>query len=459
MKMPQYCARKSWQLMYTDCIERMKHNKNHLRGSCCQIQKMYHLRLFASAVYPSGFRRLGCLLLTYLAVFCCFTAVAQDAGNIRLIEYHVHKQFEMPVSLQYQGFSSDGNGIAFLHRPKITRPSQTQDVWLYSTFTGENGFSVLRRKSLVKANLYPAMKEGYHYDLQPWNEAFATMQHSYWLLSIHGRQWQRQNTGDIAVSNVHLNRSNEMVFGHVCYPFGGTQGIESGLYRWFPKEQTLDSLHMPRKHLYIGHIKSDNAWSALLNDSICLMADITQYRLWMAGGKGEAKELKLTQPLHWAQYPDSSEARYNALVLIQGEIRAWDTLRTWFEQYSRIEKIMANSHGDVLIRYTAKNASGKLRQYFDVYQWKGDSLEFQKTLPIGTWPDGSQTVTKENFSSVFLGAGTPTFLMNDRRLIAFHVVPEGKTWMGLRSKEEIMAFNKGFNSGKLNLAVYVYRFD
>ena len=445
--------------MCTEWIESMKNEKDHLYSSFYRILNRVLMHRSMPVVYRCRLSMYGFLLLNSLAGLCSFSAAAQDAAKLRLDEYRVYKQFEMPVSLQYQGFSSDGNGIAFIHRPKITRPSQPQDVRLYSAVTGENGFAVMKRKSLVKANLYPAMKEGYHYDLQPWNEAFASMQYNYWLLSIHGRQWQRQNTGDIAVSNVHLNRSNEMVFGHVCYPFGGMQGIESGLYRWFPKEQTLDSLQIPRKHLYIGQIKSDNAWSALLNDSLCLMADITQYKVWVTGAKGELKELTLTQPLNWVQYPDSLEARYNALVLIQGEIRAWDTLRTWFEQYSRIEKIMANIHGDVLIRYTAKNASGKLRQYFNVYQWKGDSLEFQKTLPIGTWPDGSQAVTKENFSSVFLGAGTPTFLMNDRRLIAFHVVPEGKTWMGLSSKEEIMAFNKGFNSGKLNLAVYVYRFD
>jgi hypothetical protein len=169
--------------------------------------------------------------------------------------------------------------------------------------------------------------------------------------------------------------------------------------------------------------------------------------------------MKLHQPQGWVQYPDSLENHYAALSLLKGQLAAWDTVKSWFNHYSRIEKVMANGKGDVLLRYNALDASGMMAKYFDLYRYQGDSLVYEKTLVIHEWDETAKAVTKENFSSTFLDDGVPTFFLNDRSLIAIGAEPKGKSYLRLRSKADAAAFHLAMMTKPLRMVAYVYRFD
>jgi hypothetical protein len=409
-------------------------------------------------VYEAGRRLAAALFLAATGMSCLH---AQNEGRIRLHAISNYPDITLPFPayvIHFEGFSTDGTNIAFIYKPGEKGEKQETSVHWFNPLN--EGMQSISSAQLQKNGLFSVLTDGYDYSIDPQRKEYASIQYDELFYCRDGRVWKQPNNTGISVENMHINAQARMVYGTVCYPYGDyAQGINSGMYRWMPETGAIDSLSVPRKHLYIAHLQTDNAWSALLSDSLCAMADITSYRLWLAGSHGEAREMKLHQPQGWVQYPDSLENHYAALSLLKGQLAAWDTVKSWFNHYSRIEKVMANGKGDVLLRYNALDASGMMAKYFDLYRYQGDSLVYEKTLVIHEWDETAKAVTKENFSSTFLDDGVPTFFLNDRSLVAIGAEPKGKSYLRLRSKADAAAFHLAMMTKPLRMVAYVYRFD
>jgi hypothetical protein len=409
-------------------------NKNSLRKSC----------------------RISAATFLFALLFNSLDATTQ--GRIKLQSVYVFKDIEVPLRLyieHFESFSSDGSQFGFVYKPLMKGKKRDLNVCSFNPVSGR--MNKLTNHALEGMELATTLRQTHNHTVQPWNRAFATLDDNSWLLRLDGQTLKQANSKGHSVTEMHICASPKLVYGHVCYPYTH-QGLSSGVYRWHAEMGRIDSVQIPRSHLYITHLQADNSWSALLNDSLCVLTDITKYKIWVVGPEGDAKLMSVRQPEGWIQYPDSLEWRFEFYSFMHGTRNAWDTLGEWLNRFSRIEKVLANGVGDVGVRYTALDG-GKLKKFIAMYRFEGDSLKFRNKLTIDGWSNEIRKVTQENFSSVYLGSGYPTFLMNDCSLIALDVVPDGKTLLGLKNEKQISAYQAAYLVKKKTMAVYVYRFD
>lgn len=384
---------------------------------------------------------------------------AQEVERLRLHALHVYSDADVPSGIfinHFDGFSSDGNNITYVYKSSQKAPIQQAIVGRIRTADGD--LQRIPAGKALNARLLLNLAESQPMSLQAEWPAFAVYGNANLALQLKEALWQQSSPNGAYVNNVHIHTSGKMLFGHVCYPYPDfAQGIASGLYRWNAVTGIVDSIRVPRKHLYIAHLRKDNAWSARLNDSLCVMADMTRFRLWIAGSKGEPRLFEPGQPEGWLPYPDSLEDVYKRIRLMQGTLLAWDSLGHWLSRYSSIEKVYANSQGDIALRYTALDAENKYSVFIRIYHMHADSLSLVKVLQLKGWPQGEEQITMENYASTLLASGQPTFFMNDRSFVALEAVPKGMTLLGLKTRQELDRYQSAAMFGKKKMAVHVYR--
>ena len=402
------------------------------------------------------------LLTANLSLLLGFVGLqAQDHAQLRLENIFVYNPIDVPGGVfidQFVGFRAEGSRISFMHHKiRKGKPPATE---FYSFSTEDGAIQPLQLPASVQERILPILTKSRIISLRPERQAYGLMENAELGLQLNGEHWIKASPNGACINDVHIHTHDTMLFGHVCYPYPDiAQGISSGLYRWHARTGIFDSVRIPRKHLYITHLRKDNAWSALLNDSLCVMADITGFNVWIAGSKGEARTLELKQPPGWVQYPDSLERVYQRIKLSKGTLAAWDSLGNWLNRYSRIEKIWANKHGGVALRYTALNLENKLASFIQLYQLEGSNLTQKETIPLRGWPEQQEEITKDNFSSLLLGNGNPTFFMDDRSFVALDAVPEGYSLLGVKTKKEVARYENAAILRQKKMAAYVYRMD
>jgi len=374
-------------------------------------------------------------------------------GTIRLAECYVYKALEVPLRLfieNYEGISTDGDKIGLIYKHKNGKKKQEKILFSLDPRNRE------LKKLEPKSELLQLLEGNNQYWLAPHRNTYIVKNLEAWHLFRNGSVQKFSKISNPSINELRFGSLGNVVFGHVCYPYQ-RQGVSSGVYRWRPEENRFDSVFLPRKHLYLTHISSDNSWSAMLSDSLLLMADITQYKLYILGAEGEPKLVYTGNPAGWIQYPDSLEMRFQFIEYMHGTLNAWDTMGQWLKTFSRIEKILANGSGDVLVRYTCKK-DGEWVRCYDVFKQDGDTLIFKQTIALNRiFP--REPVVNLNFPLSFLWSGYPTFLMNDGSIVAFDISPGGKTIMGLTENEIYTHYLVTMLKKKKYLATYVYQMD
>lgn len=275
------------------------------------------------------------------------------------------------------------------------------------------------------------------------------------LQIIHaGKTLQRFRKHEATADKYLLTHDGATVYGHFAYPYD-EGNFSSGMIRYHINSGRTDTLELPREQLYLTRSKFDNSLCALWGDSTVLMTDIVNYRIFAANPHGPARLLYEAKPETWAQYPDSLESEYAVLELTRGMLAAWDTMATWMQRYSRVEKIMANRRGDVVVRYTLFE-EGQQLWAMDFLRREGETLVLDTTIKV-TNPGPFAAFDPDIFALNLLRTGSPTFLMEDGSMMALGIAAGKETMIGKTGPELMRFVTQTLPGSKKTMAVYVFR--
>jgi hypothetical protein len=128
-------------------------------------------------------------------------------------------------------------------------------------------------------------------------------------------------------------------------------------------------------------------------------------------------------------------------------------MANWMGRYSRVEKIMANQRGDVVVRYTLYE-EGQQIWALDFLKKEGAGLRLDTSILVrNAGPFGYNVKLLE---LTMLRTGGPTFLMDDGSIMALGIAAGKETMLG-KTPQELMQFvTEKLPKSKKNMAVYVF---
>ncbi|MEY3983430.1 MAG: hypothetical protein RL160_987 [Bacteroidota bacterium] len=346
------------------------------------------------------------------------------------------------------GFTVEGHKLAFLHRQKTGKGPK------YTVHTVATDGTCFRRKPeslLFKGQSLPNV-DVYEGQVQMQQQRLLLVADS--VLQVNSAKFPALNLpkGTATGDKYFMSADGSMVFGHFAYPYADGP-FESGVIRYRLNSLHKDTTWLPRGHMYLTRSKFDNALCALWGDSTLLMTDIVNYKIYALNPHGPAHLVYEAKPKSWNQYPDSLEAEYISLEFAKGMMTAWDTMANWMGRYSRVEKIMANQRGDVVVRYTLYE-EGQQIWALDFLKKEGTGLRLDTSILVrNAEPFGYNVKLLE---LTMLRTGGPTFLMDDGSIMALGIAAGKETMLG-KTPQELMRFvTEKLPKSKKNMAVYVF---
>ncbi len=402
----------------------------------------------------SCFFSTGCRLRVAAGIFSTISALTCAAQQgLTLERSFANTDVEVPGLVfirDYLGFTVEGNQLNFIylkeHKAGKLVTFQRQDAsGTHSSIRPEKlirNKQELPKEALLEACLFLGKNE------------LLLVTDSFLQILNAGRTTRRFRKPDATADKYLLTHGGAAIYGHYAYPYNDGN-FSSGVIRYHFNSGRTDTLELPREHLYLTRSKFDNSLCALWGDSTVLMADIVNYRIFAANPHGPARLLYEAKPESWAQYPDSLEAEYNALEFTRGQLAAWDTMATWMQRYSRVEKIMANRRGDVLVRYTLFE-DGQQLWAMDFLRREGEELVLDTTIKVAT-PGPFAAFDPDIFALSLLRTGSPTFLMDDGSLMALGIAAGKETMIGKTGPDLMRFVAQTLPASKKTMAVYVFR--
>ncbi len=396
----------------------------------------------------------GCCLRAAAGIFLSLNALYSSAQRgLKLERSFANTDVEVPGLVyirDYLGFTVEGRQLNFIylkdHKKGKLLTFQLQDA------SGNHG-SISPEKLLRNKRSFPK---------DELRDACLFLGKNQLLLitdsSLHiynaGRITGRFPKPDATAEKYLLTHDGTTVYGHFAYPYED-DGFQSGVIRYHVNTGLIDTVHLPREHLYLARSKFDNSFCTLWGDSTVLLADIVNYKIFAVNPHGPLRLLYEAKPESWEQYPDSLKTEYAALEFTRGTLAAWDTMGEWLKRYSRIEKIMANQRGDVVVRYTLFE-QGEQLWVLDFLRREGDALVLDTTMKFAT-PGIFSAFNPELFELSLLRSGSPTFLMDDGSLMALGIAAGKETMIGKTGPELMQFVTRTLPSKTKTMAVYVYK--
>lgn len=394
----------------------------------------------------------GCRLGVAAGILHAWTLPAAHAQEALILKNSfVNPKVAVPGLIYAQdfiGFTVEGQKLAFLHRQKTGKGPK------YSVHTVATDGTCSRRKPeslLFKGQALPNV-DVYEGQVQMQQQRLMLVTDS--LLQVNSAMFPALNLpkGTATGDKYFMSADGSMIFGHFAYPYADGP-FESGVIRYRLNSLHTDTTWLPRGHMYLTRSKFDNALCALWGDSTLLMTDIVNYKIYALNPHGTLQLLYEAKPESWNQYPDSLEAEYISLEFTKGMMTAWDTMANWMGRYSRVEKIMANSRGDVVVRYTLYE-EGQQIWALDFLKKEGKALRLDTSILVrNAGPFGYNAKLLE---LTMLRTGGPTFLMDDGSIMALGIAAGKETMLG-KTPQELMRFvTEKLPKSKKNMAVYVF---
>jgi len=402
----------------------------------------------------SCFFSTGCCLRVAAGIFLLsspMNAAAQQ--GLKLERAFANTDVEVPGLVyirDYLGHTVEGNQLNFIYlkehkKGKLVTFQVQEASGKHSSFRPEK--MVRHKKEFPQGELRDAC-------LLPGEDQLLLATDSFLQIYRAGRMIRRFHKPDATAEKYLLTHDGTTVYGHFAYPYEEGD-FQSGVIRYHVISGRKDTLVLPREHLYLARSKSDNSFCTLWGDSTVLLADIVNYKIFAANPHGPLRLLYEARPESWAQYPDSLKTEYATLEFTRGTLAAWDTMGEWLKHYSRIEKIMANRRGDVVVRYTLFE-QGEQLWAIDFLRREGTILVLDTTIKCTT-PGPFAAFNPEMFEVSLLRTGAPTFLMDDGTLMALGIAAGKETMIGKSGPELMEYVTRTLPAKTKTMAVYVYK--
>ena len=394
----------------------------------------------------------GCRLRVAAGIFYAMSLPSLTAQDGLLLKHaFVNPKVEVPgliYARDFIGFTVEGQKLSFLHLQKTGKNPQYK---LHTVSKDGTSMQGKPESLLFKGQALPKV-DVHEGQMQLQEQRLLLVTDSILQLNRKGFPALNLPKGTATGDKYYLRTDGSMLFGHFAYPYADGP-FESGVIRYHLHSLRIDTTWLPRRHLYLTRSKFDNALCALWGDSTLLMTDIVNYKIYALNPHGTPQLLYEAKPESWKQYPDSLEAEYIALEFTKGMMTAWDTMANWMGRYSRVEKIMANRRGDVVVRYTLYE-EGQQIWALDFLKKEGAGLRLDTTILVrNAGPFGFDAKLLE---LSMLRTGGPTFLLDDGSIMALGIAAGKETMLGKTPPELIRFVTERLPKSKKNMAVYVF---